>query len=328
MFRRSLKLSRNSPVKFISCFSDGKNRFQNGGKEGDISSFHIVAQEYGHSGRPLPTFSCSKPNNVQFNNPATVTCRDLSSYVPNAFQLLNILSPDECSQIIKHLDNLGWDEDAPVSLPHSFRHMENVNWLAHDTIVNQIWNRAKNQLPNFAQSVAMDADAVGLNARFRCYKYQGGDYFKPHTDGSWPGSGLSKDGKSLIWDRYPGDRWSQYTFLLLLSDGYDGGRTIFYPTKDQIVKVPSVVPAELDGVINIDNEMVQVRTPLGAALCFPHGGHPDHAKHAGEIVAKFMKGDDEGTTRSKIMIRTEILYKRTEESDALQKDWFRSGSGQ
>ena len=30
--------------------------------------------------------------------------------------------------------------------------------------------------------------AVGLNARFRCYKYQGGDYFKFHTDGSWPGS--------------------------------------------------------------------------------------------------------------------------------------------
>ena len=30
--------------------------------------------------------------------------------------------------------------------------------------------------------------ALGINARFRFYRYQAGDYFKPHTDGAWPGS--------------------------------------------------------------------------------------------------------------------------------------------
>ena len=53
---------------------------------------------------------------------------------------------------------------------------------------------------------------------------------------------------------------------------------------------------------------VPVRTPCGAALCFPHGGHPLHARHAGEEV----------TSGRKYMARTEILYKRTAAADRLQ----------
>ena len=66
---------------------------------------------------------------------------------------------------------------------------------------------------------------------------------------------------------HPG-RWSQFTFLLLLSDGYQGGETIFYP--------PELPPAA-------------VRTPKGAALCFPHGGHPLHSRHAGGLVESGLK---------------------------------------
>jgi hypothetical protein len=168
--------------------------------------FHVVAHEYGHSGRPLPTWACSKEVNLRFNAPppptttttttattaaTTVatekpptTCRDLSSYVPGCFQLLNVLSADECAQICGILNTMEWDQDAPVSLPYSFRHMENCNWLVHDNIVEEIWGRATKAMPSYATSVAKGADAVGLNARFRCYKYSKGDYFKPHTDGS------------------------------------------------------------------------------------------------------------------------------------------------
>ena len=39
-----------------------------------------------------------------------------------------------------------------------------------------------------------DAQALGLNARFRFYRYGPGDYFLPHTDGSWPGSRV-RDGQ-------------------------------------------------------------------------------------------------------------------------------------
>ena len=170
--------------------------------------FHVVAHEYGHSGRPLPTWACSKEGNLRFNAPppttttaavAATTCRDLSSYVPGCFQLLNVLSADECAQICSILNTMQWDQDAPVSLPYSFRHMENCNWLVHDNIVKEIWGRATKAMPPYATSVAKGADAVGLNARFRCYKYSKGDYFKPHTDGSCKCGTGSLDRWILVW---------------------------------------------------------------------------------------------------------------------------------
>ena len=203
-----------------------------------------------------------------------------------------MLAPSECDQLVRITEQMGYDEDAPVSLPHSFRHMQNVNWIADASIAELVWSRAAPVLPESAREVAPGAEAVGLNQRFRCYKYGAGDYFKPHTDGSWPGSAVV-DGE-LVRDAF-GDRWSQYTFLLLLSGEYEGGRTIFL--------------ADRDGKGNA------VRTPQGAALCFPHGGHPMHTLHAGEKVE----------SGHKYMVRSEILYRRTPASDALQMDWIGHG---
>merc|ERR1712238_361435 len=103
----------------------------------------------------------------------------------------------------------------------------------------------------------------GLNAKFRCYRYSEGDYFKPHTDGAWPGSrcDVAEDPATgearlrFLQDAY-GDRISQLTFLVLLSEDYVGGATRF-------VQLPGGDPD------------VQVRTPVGGTLCFPHGHHPD-----------------------------------------------------
>jgi predicted 2-oxoglutarate/Fe(II)-dependent dioxygenase YbiX len=115
---------------------------------------------------------------------------------------------------------------------------------------------------------------LGLNARFRFYRYSKGDFFNPHTDGAWPGSRVVNG--QLVADAY-GDRLSQMTALIFLSDGYEGGRTLFHtgPT--------SIIP---------------VHTPKGAILCFPHGMHPQHCVHAGEVV----------TAGQKYIIRTDVLY--------------------
>ena len=83
-----------------------------------------------------------------------------------------------------------------------------------------------------------------------------------------------------------GDRWSQLTVLFLLSDGYEGGRTVF----------------------RCQGREVHVRTAKGAALVFPHGGHPQHCLHAGEEVS----------SGRKYMIRTETLYEMTPRATALQ----------
>eukprot|EP01063_Lacrimia_lanifica_P003852 TRINITY_DN12126_c0_g1_i1.p1 TRINITY_DN12126_c0_g1~~TRINITY_DN12126_c0_g1_i1.p1 ORF type:complete len:276 (+),score=63.12 TRINITY_DN12126_c0_g1_i1:102-929(+) len=253
--------------------------------------FAVVAQEYGHTRRPLPTWACTAPGNVALAPEAVpaVEARAVPG-VPGGFQLLHVLSPEECDAVIAVTEELGYDPDAPVSLPYSVRHMHNVNWIVHPSIDAALWARVAPALPEHAQAVAEGADAVGLNARFRCYRYSEGDYFKPHTDGSWPGS-RAVDG-ALVRDAYPGERWSQFTFLLLLSDDYDGGCTEFH--------------------VGQGTAPIRVRTPRGAALCFPHGGHPLHALHAGEEV----------TRGRKYMVRTEILYKRTAEADALQRGWL------
>jgi hypothetical protein len=112
---------------------------------------------------------------------------------------------------------------------------------------------------------------LGLNARFRFYRYRPGDYFAPHTDGSWPGSRII-DGQ-LLGNAYD-DRWSQLTFLLFLSDDYDGGATRFH-----VSKADSSHPARQPD----DTEIVDVRTPLGGALCFLRaqlaGNHPRQQVH-------------------------------------------------
>ena len=41
---------------------------------------------------------------------------------------------------------------------------------------------------------------LGINKRFRFYKYSEGDFFKLHSDGSWPGSLVVN--KELITDFY------------------------------------------------------------------------------------------------------------------------------
>ena len=92
----------------------------------------------------------------------------------------------------------------------------------------------------------------------------------------------------LINDAYPG-WYSQFTYLLFLNDDYEGGRTQFLVSKSDPSQ-PARTSEEFD--------LVSVQTPKGAALCFPHGSHPQHCLHGGESISM-------GT---KYIIRTDILF--------------------
>ena len=250
------------------------------GRSGSIDdAFYVVAREAGHEREALPAWAERRPGNVVFDSAPgrEVRRRDVAD-VPGAFHLLDVLSDGECAQLISISDALGYHHDAPVSLPHHVRHNTNVNWVVDESVDGPIWNRCRHLIP---ERVAGGA-ALGLNARFRFYRYREGDYFRPHTDGAWPGSRVV-DGR-LVHDAY-GDRISQMTMLLFLSDGYAGGRTLFY------LREPGGTPGA-------GADVVGVATPKGAALCFPHGFHPLHCLHAGEPV-------DSGT---KYIIRTDVLF--------------------
>ena len=242
-------------------------------------AFYVVAHEAGHEREALPAWADRRPGNVVFDSaPGREVRRREVGDVPGAFLLLDVLSDAECAQLVAISDGLGYHDDAPVSLPHHVRHNTNVNWVVDESVDGPIWNRCRHLIP---ERVAGGA-ALGLNARFRFYRYREGDYFRPHTDGAWPGSRVV-DGR-LVHDAY-GDRISQMTMLLFLSDGYTGGRTLFYAR-------------DPGGTTGAGAEVVGVATPKGAALCFPHGFHPLHCLHAGEPVSS-------GT---KYIIRTDVLF--------------------
>ena len=85
-----------------------------------------------------------------------------------------------------------------------------------------------------------------------------------------------------------------------LSDGHEGGETVFYPS----------------GVAHADGAR-KVAPLEGAALCFWHGHHPQSLLHEG---APLRAGDQ----RPKYVIRTECMY-ATEAPPANSTEWVSTG---
>jgi hypothetical protein len=242
----------------------------------------IIGYERGLASTQLPVWTDNGSVITFSTPPENAVSRSEIEQVPGAFQLFNVLSSSEADAFVERTEQLGFHQDSPVSLPHSIRHNDNLNWVVSKTIDDTIWQRCKALVTeNIDNQIAR-----GLNPRFRFYRYSEGDFFQTHTDASWTGSRVING--QLIADAYPG-WYSKFTFLLFLNDAYAGGHTQFLVTKSEPKK-----PA-----ISADNStMISVKTPKGAALCFPHGDHPLHCLHAGEEVSSGIK----------TLIRTEILF--------------------
>jgi predicted 2-oxoglutarate/Fe(II)-dependent dioxygenase YbiX len=250
------------------------------------SGFYVAAREPGAEHPDLPTWATKAANPVVLSAQAPHQVERLDvPQVPGAFQLLNVLSKEECQRFIDITESLGYLDDAPVSLPRKVRHNSNITWVVDEQTDGLIWSRCQHL---FADSkVHFDGDdAMGLNGRFRFYRYGEGDFFSTHTDGSWPGSRVIDN--QLVANAYP-DRWSQLTFLIFLSDDFEGGSTQFLVNKDD----PSLPARRAQ-----DAEIVNVRTPAGSVLCFPHGRHPLHCLHGSAVI----------TSGTKYIIRTDVLY--------------------
>jgi len=241
--------------------------------------FYIVAREPGAEHPAIPTWTSDSLNPARLGTGVRANIERVEvKLVPGGFQLMNVLSTAECQQIIGLTESLGYLPDAAVSLPRSVRHNYSLTWVADDLTTDIVWRRCQ-PLMNINPEIFDNRLALGLNARFRFYRYQAGDYFSPHTDGAWPGSRVID--RQLVTNAFS-DRWSQLTFLLFLSDDYEGGSTQFY--------LPSNKPGE--------TTVVNVKTPVGGVLCFPHGMHPLHCLHSSEAIVS-------GT---KFIIRSDVLF--------------------
>lgn len=250
------------------------------------TDFYVIAHEPGAEHDAIPTWAShgDNPAGLTSVHVPEITRRDIDA-VPGVFQLHDLLSAEECQRLIELSETQGYLEDAAVSLPRRIRHNDSFTWIADDATNAILWQRCAGLMQD-DDPYNTGKKALGLNARYRFYRYRSGDYFAPHTDGSWPGSRVV-DGE-LIGNAYP-DRWSQLSCLLFLSDGYVGGKTRFYANRAD----PSRPLQRPD-----DAHIVDVRTPRGAALCFPHGTHPRHCLHSSAPVE----------SGSKYIIRTDVLF--------------------
>lgn len=250
------------------------------------SDFYVVAEEPGAEHPALPTWANETANPVALGQDgAFEVARVEVPRVPGAFQLLDLLSAEECRRFIELTESLGYLPDAAVSLPRSVRHNHNVVWVVDEQTDETLWQRCRDRASDNGDFFG-GARALGLNARFRFYRYEPGDFFKPHTDGAWPGSRVLD--RRLIPNAYS-DRFSRMTVLLFLSEDFEGGETQF-----RVRRFDPAQPASNQ----TDTILVNVRTPVGGALCFPHGSHPMHCVHSGEPIVSGVK----------YIIRTDMLF--------------------
>lgn len=249
-----------------------------------IESFYVVEREPGAENPSIPTWANDVPNPVGLDEASvvSVTRSDVSD-VPGAFMLHDVLDREECRRFIETTEALGYLPDAAVSLPRSVRHNHNVTWVVDVRTDAIIWQRCGHLIEE-----ENGKRALGINARFRFYRYEVGDFFSAHTDGAWPGSRVI--GRRLIPNAYA-DRFSRLTFLVLLSDDFEGGSTHFRVNRHD----PTIAAGRLE-----EAQMVDVRTPAGSVLCFPHGTHPLHCLHSSEPVVSGVK----------YIIRTDVLFGR------------------
>lgn len=126
-----------------------------------------------------------------------------------------LLSAQECKDLIYFSEFRGFEE-ATVSLASGPQMMKGVrnNYrlvIEDEDLAQKIWERAAQYCPS-----AIDGrPLIGLNPRFRFYRYEPGQRFKKHRDGR-----VKLD-----------DRESRLTFMIYLNEGYEGGETHFEAAK-------------------------------------------------------------------------------------------------
>lgn len=128
------------------------------------------------------------------------------------FTVSDLYTPAECRQLIERGENTGF-EAASVTTSTGQKMMPGVRnndraIFDDDAFARSVWERVRSFVPS-----SMDGfEVVGLNPRFRFYRYDPGQRFKRHQDGRV----RTADGEV-----------SRLTFLLYLNADYEGGQTIF-----------------------------------------------------------------------------------------------------
>ena len=133
----------------------------------------------------------------------------------------NFLTSEECKGFINFSEKEGYHESlirvkgGGEVMNKEIRDNDRVIW-DNPQVASQLWSLVKDLMPH-------DIDGwepVGLNERFRFYRYKDGQQFKPHVDGSYKKSPTEM---------------SKITLLLYLNEDFEGGATTLIIENEEII---------------------------------------------------------------------------------------------
>lgn len=129
--------------------------------------------------------------------------------------LHDFLSGEECGALIRRSEGLIYEPGTVADVViEEVRNNERV--LVDDvTLAADLFRRAEPFLPTVIEGHGL----VGFNERWRFYRYQPGQTFKPHRDGSYFRISTFEE--------------SRLTFMIYLNEGMTGGETRFFTDMDQ-----------------------------------------------------------------------------------------------
>jgi prolyl 4-hydroxylase len=137
----------------------------------------------------------------------------LDQTAPLVFTIDNVLTGDECAAVIDRIEALG-PTAAPITTQAGFvmrQDVRNNTRVIFDDVAlaQMLFERVQSHVP----AKLCERRPVGVNERFRCYRYEREQRFAPHYDGSF----VRDD-----------DEMSLLTFMVYLNEGFGGGQTRFY----------------------------------------------------------------------------------------------------
>jgi hypothetical protein len=141
-----------------------------------------------------------------------MTMKYIEHYEDFVFELPNFVTDDQCDRWITDIEGEGFEPALINGANGATRRADirNNDRLIRDdpAIADMLWNKLR---PFVSQSFS-NRQVVGLNERFRFYRNDVGQKFDWHRDG--------------YFERDNGER-SLFTFMVYLSDDFEGGGTSF-----------------------------------------------------------------------------------------------------
>ncbi|CAL6299792.1 unnamed protein product [Bathycoccus prasinos] len=245
---------------------------------------------------------------------------DLSQTVgPGIFALTSVFAKAECELFVQSALACGLVKDDE----NDQESMEYCEICVYNAVVENIWQRIRDHFHDDEEDAFEDDDddnsvhhywlPVGINPRFRIFKYDDKSVYRRHLDGAWPCGMLDEQTNEFVVDtnalldgnntnNKENQRTTRLTFLIYLTDTFRGGETTFYSVDDD----DHTNEEEQKKKVIVGNA---VAPRVGAVLCFPHGNAKNSPVHEGSRLFFSSKNDDDSSS-CKFVARTDVVFER------------------